>query len=114
MLRLRTHKGRFYIRELEVKAEPVYLGLEGEIGWDPRAGIPDLSNVIETLVNDTWMNGINLYNANSVRVFILGEKNMPEQEVKDGKVPAEIKRKVLFDFYNAMPVRTIGKENVSS
>src|SRR3989344_8778944 len=104
MLLLRTEKGKFMIGSLEVEASPVYLGLETDVGWVGRT--PPLEVILPSIVSDLYKKDVNLFDANAYRFFVIGQTARPEEKVPDGTIPAEVKRKVIFDFYKVKPVKS--------
>ena len=58
----------------------------------------------KNIVADVYKKGIDLFEANAYRVFVIGQISAPELNVPDGKVSASIKRKVVFDFYRVEPI----------
>ena len=102
MYPLRTQAGKFYVGNIEVEANPIYLGLESTVEYE--GAVPQLETIIfDMLTNLKRQNNLDLFEANAYRCIIIGRKEMPEMNVPDGKVPSSGRRSILLDFYKIKP-----------
>ena len=109
MLPLKAEKGKLYVGKLEVKAEPVYLGLQIAMKFEGKP--PALDQFILDIVTDSYSKGLDLFEANAYRLFIVGQRIEPGMSVPDGRVPERVDRQIEVDFYKVHPINQISKED---
>jgi len=104
MQSLTTKNGKFQLGDLEVIAEPVYIGLEVVMVLEGNVQIAT-DDIADTMVSSYYQRGIDLFSANSYRSFITSKEVIPEEEVPDGKLSAQVRYHLTFDFYRSRPAK---------
>lgn len=115
MLQLRTLEGKLYIKDVEVEARPIYLGMSITVDLpEGYQGLPPLERVLTELFSDKYREGIDLFEANACRAFFIEKEEIEEINVLDGTVPAKNIKNFIFDFYQVKPKDPLGSPGQSN
>jgi len=106
MLPLISKNGKLYVEDLEVEAKPIYYGVKVVINLEGgQRSFPPLEMLLSKLFAEKYNEGVNLFEANSYRSFLIDEREIPETSILNGieKVPEQSQKLFIFDFYKVTP-----------